>query len=696
MVRQSRSNHNPQSALHIPTEVDEDEFFTTEEGMPTVVTHADHEAQVPNEEKQDLKEIDRYWVQKPFAFVVIYQNTRDSEYRYYVIEPALRPEERELISMFKSKLRVELSWDDIPPRAEEEVRIEILRETALKLFRTFNLIDNAAIQGQQDNVVRSMIDRILEGINRTFRFIEKTVDIDIGFEFNTGAGFRDAAPEFRDASHQLNQTQINKLLYYLVRDFIRYERIDPIKNDTNIEDISCSGWNEPVWVYHNTFGNMITNVHFGREDLDEFVTLLAQRAGKGISKREPDIDITLEDQSRAQITYSDEISDKGTNFTIREFRDVPHTPIDLINWETYTLDQMVYLWLAAEYKSSMILAGGTATGKTTTLNAVSLFLPATDRIYSVEDTREIEIPQRNWISETTREAEDEDSRATIDEHRLIKNSFRKRPDYILFGEFRGAEAREFFQVVNSGHCGVATMHAGSVEDIARRLTSDPINVAEPNFSSLDLVITQENITQNGEEVRRMSNITEIQEYDPENNEIVTEVVYHYDAATDSYIYNHNSGILDNIKHINGWSNPELQREINRRKVVLAYLIDNNMNQYAEVASVIQGYMNAPEHILYYISAEILQSRCEEFREMKNIDINVHPSIEAKIDRPTPSTQLRSAARSILEDYRDVYEQYNDLRIEQPTVNATGISPLGEGQISEEFVDGSETTLDEIL
>jgi len=150
------------------------------------------------------------------------------------------------------------------------------------------------------------------------------------------------------------------------------------------------------------------------------------------------VDATLPDGSRAQLTLGREVSDHGTNYTIRQFNEIPFTPIDLINWKTFSLDEMAFLWLSIENHKSLIFAGGTASGKTTSLNAVSLFIPSNAKIVSIEDTREVELPQRNWIASVTRPSFSDDDKGDIDEFDLLEAALRQRPDYIVMG---GSAAR---------------------------------------------------------------------------------------------------------------------------------------------------------------------------------------------------------------------------------------------------------------
>ncbi len=388
----------------------------------------------------------------------------------------------------------------------------------------------------------------------------------------------------------LTPAQVAKILYFLKRDFIGYGRIDAIKHDINVEDVSCDGYNSPVFVYHGSYEQVITNVEHGQRELDNFVIKLAQRSGKGISKRQPQVDATLPDGSRAQLTLGWEVSGHGTNYTIRQFKDVPFTPVDLVNWHTFSLDEMAYLWLAIESKRSLIFAGGTASGKTTSLNAVSLFIPSNAKIVSIEDTREVELPQRNWVSAVTRPSFTQDGQGDIDEFDLLEAALRQRPDYIVMGEVRGEEGRTLFQVMSTGHTTLTTFHADSVGEVLKRFTTDPINVSKSMFTALDLVSIQTSTRVRGRKVRRTKTITEINHYDPENDEINVKDVFQWQASSDEYVATGTSNTLEKLMFDLGWDHERLELELFKRKVVLAYIIANGLNEYAQVAATVQAFI----------------------------------------------------------------------------------------------------------
>ena len=245
------------------------------------------------------------------------------------------------------------------------------------------------------------------------------------------------------------------------------------------------------------------------------------------------------------------MSDHGTNYTIRQFKDVPFTPIDLINWNTFDLEEMAYLWLCIESEKSLIFAGGTASGKTTSLNAVSLFIPSKSKIVSIEDTREVELPQRNWIASVTRPSFSGDDAGDVDEFALLEAALRQRPEYIVMGEIRGEEGRTLFQVMSTGHTTLTTFHADSVGEVIKRFTTDPINVSKTMFSALDLVSVQTQTRVKGRKVRRTKALTEINHYDAENDEINVQDVYQWQAETDEHLSMGESSTLAEIKFDRG-------------------------------------------------------------------------------------------------------------------------------------------------
>lgn len=652
----TESGGTPRGKLNTPDDLNVAEFFTRDDGRDTIVRNADLEAAVPNNEKGNLVEIDRYWVRKPFSFVTIFETKTENERQYYVIEPQLTSKERGLISFLKDKIRTSLEYSDVRTKATKEERVITLREKSLELLRNYNLINNDELTDVETQTNENNETRTLpELFNYVIDYVYNTTQDDSSDE-------KIPYTSRESITQTLDRKQVEKILYYVIRDFIRYDRIDPIMEDPNVEDISIEGWGGTVFVVHSRHEQMTTNVTFGKEDLDEFVTALAQKANKGISKRQPSVDATLEDGSRAILMLGDEITEKGSTFTIRDFNEIPFTPIDLINWGTYSMDQIVYLWLAVENGKSGIIAGGTASGKTTTLNAISLFIPATEKIVSIEDTRELQVPQKMWVPLNTRESFSDNEDDNIDEIDLLWNSLRMSPEYVIYGEVRGKEARSLFQNLNTGHTAYSTFHGNNAKEVRVRLTTDPINVDDTSFAGLDMIITQEQVAIDGKKVRRAKNITELEEYITEYNEFSTSNPFSWDQSDDEFTgdlstanIESNSPLMEEIRNENGWSKERLQKEIEQRKVVLAYLIDNGIREYTDVAATIQGYMYSKESVLAKIAEGSLSSETKSFQEIKNIDIDVNTDLESGVPRPQANSKTKSKARSILEENKDLYQ-----------------------------------------
>jgi flagellar protein FlaI len=386
-----------------------------------------------------------------------------------------------------------------------------------------------------------------------------------------------------------------------VRDFADYEKLTPIMRDENIEDISCNSPEVPVFLYHKVHRDVITNVMYSQDELDEFVASLAQSSGKHISIAEPDLQGRLPDGSRMQLTYSDEISDEGSNFTIRKFQEEPFTPIDLIEFNTFSLSQMAYLWLAIQNEKSLIFAGGTASGKTTSMNAISLFIPPRAKIVSIEDTREITLRHSNWIKSVTRDSFGGGGTGEVDMYDLLRDALRQRPEYIIVGEIRGEEARTLFQAMSTGHTTYSTMHADDVGAAVRRLENEPINLPRQMLSSLDILSVQIRMIDDGDVMRRCKEMVEIVDIDSDTNEIKSKTTFEYNPDKDVVSYKGDSDILEEIKNINSWSQSELEDELERRKTVLRYLKEEvETRDYEIISSVLRTYMQDKDLIMEQI------------------------------------------------------------------------------------------------
>ncbi|WP_265581516.1 type II/IV secretion system ATPase subunit [Methanofollis aquaemaris] len=390
----------------------------------------------------------------------------------------------------------------------------------------------------------------------------------------------------RSFDPEMPDERMEVLVYYLRRNFLGYGKLDPLMNDDKIEDITCNGPDIPIFLYHRKYANIQTNCIYDNEELNKFVLKLAQKADKQLSLSTPLIDAALPEGSRAQITYSDIISSRGSSFTIRKFKADPMTPVDLIENQTYDADLMAHIWLAVENHKSMIISGGTASGKTSTMNATSFFIPAVAKIVSIEDTREIQLPHTNWLPMRTRESANASGTGNVGMFHLLKAALRQRPEYIIVGEVRGEEAQTLFQAMNTGHTTYSTVHAGNVRETINRLTHDPINVPVAMFNALDLILVQSLLYDKGRGFRRCLSLNEIKVVD---DEIRWEPLFSWDHRTDQFVRVYRqSTVFDEIAYQNGWDKEQLESALAVRRNALEEMVRKGAPSPSMVGRMIQG------------------------------------------------------------------------------------------------------------
>ena len=407
--------------------------------------------------------------------------------------------------------------------------------------------------------------------------------------------------------YRINLSPINreKILYYITRDFIGYGKIDVMMRDAFLEDISCDGPQTPIYVYHKNYESIPATVQFhSDEELDSFVIKTAQVCGRHISISNPLLDATMPDGSRIQLTLGREVTTRGSTFTIRRFNEKPMTPVDLINVHTLSTAMMAYMWLAVESSKSIVFAGGTASGKTTAMNAISLFIQPEMKIVSIEDTRELNLPHPNWIPGVTRESFAGESKGSIEMYELLRASLRQRPEYILVGEVRGAEAYVLFQAMSTGHTTFSTMHADSVQSVVHRLENPPINVPRIMMQALDIVAIQAQVKIGNERVRRCKSLTEIVGVDPRTGELLTNEVFVWDAAKDMFQYSGRSYIVESVMENRGWDEIKVRDELKRRQEVLEWVRIKKIANYEEISKIVVAYNREPEMLMKIVRQDL--------------------------------------------------------------------------------------------
>ncbi|MDW5561698.1 MAG: type II/IV secretion system ATPase subunit [Methanomassiliicoccus sp.] len=401
-----------------------------------------------------------------------------------------------------------------------------------------------------------------------------------------------------------------KLNYYILRDFVGYGKMDILMRDNHIEDISCDGVGIPLFVYHRKYGSIKTGLVFDDEDaLNSYVVALGQRSGKQISVSSPILDGTSPEGHRIQATYAREVTTRGSTFTIRRFKDTPWTPVDLVRTKTASPEMVAYFWLGVENGESMIICGGTASGKTSTLNSIALFIPPGAKIVTMEDTREINLPHMNWIPGTTRSGVGErgpDGKAPgeIDMYDLMRASLRQRPNYIIVGEVRGKETYTMFQAMATGHTTYSTMHADSVQSMVNRLENQPINCPRILLTALRNVIIQSQVRVGQDLCRRMKQVIEIVGFEPDTNELISNTVYEWDQAADRFVFKGHSFLFDKIMEMKNLTHEEMMNEFDRRVDLIKYMVFREFSDHHKIWELINQYYKDPEKTIKRVRREL--------------------------------------------------------------------------------------------
>lgn len=401
---------------------------------------------------------------------------------------------------------------------------------------------------------------------------------------------------------KLNLEQREKFFYYLFKKYMGFGKIDILMNDPYIEDVTCNGPYVPLFINHRFYGSVKTDVIFQELELNNFVMKMAQSSGQHISVLQPIRDATLPDGSRVNLTLGKEVTKKGSTFTIRRFKSNPVSCVDLMNYGTYDSKVLAYFWIVLEYKRSILAAGGTASGKTTTLNALGSFIPPEYKIVSIEDTAELNLMHPNWTQSVTRTGfgnqNEKGSRAgDVELYDLLKAALRQRPEYIVVGEVRGSEANTLFQAISVGHPCMGTIHAGSIQELLSRVESEPMNVPRNLFATLDLVIFNAMVKVGESYIRRALRIVEIVELDPERRDLITNPVFKWNPVSDTYEYTGNSALFEDITNEFGITEDTLLREMDLRAEYLENLRQDNITDYEDVAKAIRNYMREKDALM---------------------------------------------------------------------------------------------------
>ena len=484
---------------------------------------------------RDKKQVDmRYMLISPFANAYIHWDEKINELVYELEEPLLNEHEQ-----------------------------EVLQQIEAAMLELINV--NVAVE--------KTIEATIEYIDKTARLLIEELNIKIDSE------------------------SYEKMFYYLFRDFVGFNEIDPLLRDYFIEDIECNGSDTPIFIIHRIYRNLRTNIVFKDiEKLASFVEKLAQRAGRYVSYAQPLLDGTLPDGCRVNATFTKDVTSRGPTFSIRKFTETPWTPTQLIRLGTLSPEMLAYFWILIENKCNIMVTGATASGKTTMLNAIAFFIPPEARVVSIEDTRELNLPRENWLPAVARTSIGIGKVGEVDLFALLKSSFRQTPDYVIVGEVRGKEAFVLFQGMASGHSSLSTIHADSVDTLIRRLQTPPIELSPTLVNSLDCVAIATHTVVGGQETRRIREIVEVVNVNRDGSALIN-TPFIWNPSEDRFYFKKQSKVFEKISARKGIPLAKLEQEFAIRSRLLYELYRRGVFSFDDVGAVVNDYYKNPVKVL---------------------------------------------------------------------------------------------------
>ncbi|MGP8077097.1 MAG: type II/IV secretion system ATPase subunit [Thermoplasmata archaeon] len=510
-----------------------------------------------------------YPVNPPYAFVQIRFNSQVGEFEYTVKEPRLNPDDVALVAQIRQKMEAMMAQEEIPVTDGQRLEESPVLAAYLK---------------------------------KKFLAAMDLYDIDV--------------PARRQPV----------ILYFLRREFVGMGRTDALLRDPFLEDISCLGPGIPLYVFHRVFGSVRTNIAYdGEIELNKYIFRLAQIAGKHVSIYQPILDATLQDGSRINLTLGTEVTRKGSTFSVRKFSVDPVSPIDLLRFGSVSAFQLAYFWTLIEAHCSLLISGGTAAGKTTFLNAISMFIRPEDKIVSIEDTPEIQIDHQNWIQSVARAGYGagassggasgvsglssqggSKSPGTVTLFDLLVAALRQRPEYVIVGEVRGTEAFTLFQAISVGHASMSTIHAGSIAELIHRVENEPMNIPRVLFQALDAVAFPAQVAVKGSRVRRIMGVTEILGVDAATNELLTNDIFKWEPLSDQFTYLGRSFVLEHVQEKTGRTMDALEAELRRKERYLTLMDRLQVTYFKDVSQAIAAYYVDPGEALGRLEKKVRQ------------------------------------------------------------------------------------------
>lgn len=550
-----------------------------------------------------------------------------------------RPRHLIVIPTFKDITEVDIKYPLIEPFASAEIKW--LPDKKILIYK----LVEPHLSDREERLLRKIEESLIEVIDVKLSKVKERGKIIEYLQSKTES-------VLEDLDIHVPKEVYEKVMYYIIRNFFGLNEIEPMMHDPYIEDIGCNGLNTPVFIVHKRFGSIQTSLAYtDPSSLTDFVVKLSERCGRYISYAVPLLDGSLPDGSRIQASLAKDVTTRGPTFSIRKFRKNPYSPTDIIELGTASSKMMAYLWLLVHYSASIVVCGGVSTGKTTFLNVLSMFIPPEDKIISIEDTREINLPHENWIPSVSRigfgiPGAGGKRYGEITLFDLLKESFRQNPDYVVVGEVRGREAYVMFQGIASGHPSMGTIHAGSVDDVMKRLETPPIEISPSLIESLDLLIVLTNAKEKGKSARRVKEMVEIQSVDSRTGIAHTRESFSWIPSDDIFRENiMESDLLRKISFQEGMTYQKLMQELENRERVLEWMRKHKIFQFDDVCRLINLYYKDRETLMGWVDKDISPDvskrktvvkkawKPEEVKKPKHPPISHKPDLSYKPSKP---------------------------------------------------------------
>ncbi len=441
----------------------------------------------------------------------------------------------------------------------DSVRQEMLKETRIKIEEIFDIAAIKKLKSNFTSQARKVLERKMPGIDR-------------------------------------NASDI--LIALLIHNTLGLGKLEVLLADDELEEITVNTAKEPIWVYHKELGWLKTNIILNTEqEIHNYASIIGRRVGRQITILNPLLDAHLITGDRANATLFP-ISTKGNTLSIRKFARKPWTMTDFIENQTLSIDVTAFLWTVIQYELNMIVAGGTSSGKTSFLNSLMPFMPPSHRIISIEDTRELQLPDfLHWVPLTSRQPNPE-GKGEVTMLELLINSLRMRPDRIVVGEIRKAsQAEVLFEAMHTGHSVYATMHADTVEQVLRRLTNPPINIPDVMLESMHCIAVMHRDRRKG--YRRLYQLAELLPTGEMGNRIAIEPNLLYRARPTGEIVMHSESIriFDSMAMHTGMTRKEFNQDLEDKANVIKWLVKNKINTINDIGLVVAKYYSEPDSIL---------------------------------------------------------------------------------------------------